>query len=809
MRLKRIILYAFISLPVFTYAQWPLQTISTDSYVYSVPDHYLLSKVKYTSQHQIGALFNWIDDPPYDNITIDGDPVNYKHNRNSGIFLLRKPSGSNSSGNSGDGQLRIWGSYADYGVDFETDVNDNFIVLGNNVGNDWDTIHPAYGNITDSTQILLFKANLQNKIVWYKLYGGSNAEYAVSIKKAGDGNFIILAQTQSDDGDIKNNIGGKDIWLFKIDGNGNMLWQKTFGSDKDEIPTDLEVLDDGSVVISGSADQSSFAPSLYSGRNSFLLKLTAAGSMMWIKVFGGNGDDKIKSFIPVSDGFTSIGTSTSSDGDYPVNVGKNDIYIFKHDTNGSIIWKKHYGNKDDDEAGDIVYTPCNNKIFASYAKQFSKDREQMSRHPYPLFSQTAGIQIGLLNKDGSQFFYYEDNFNCPDYADNYYFNDQIYNTMAPNDRGGFLAGGFSHWRAGNSYGGKLSYLVRRTFHVYEYGAPLIKNNYDTSLCAGQAAWEIVFSKDTTFSDTLRNSCNVDTLIKNYAVKINTTADSIISKDTTICYAQPFEGISVTGSFTKSDTLNVATDCGFKRIITIKKVFVPPLINTFLGNDTTACNGALLLNAAFQGSSYLWQNGSTTSSLLAQKAGVYWVQVTDSHGCTKSDSITIRFTDLYLSMIHDTTITPEKSVLLMPLTNGTVTWEYSNALSCQTCQNAIATPALTTTFRVTSEKDGCRLNDSVNVTVLKEDYFYIPSAFTPNNDGTNDVFKPTINSISEYSMQVFNRWGQLIFQTNNTLEGWNGRFHNTAQPNGVYVYIINYKNDQGKKHVLKGSFLLIR
>jgi gliding motility-associated-like protein len=195
--------------------------------------------------------------------------------------------------------------------------------------------------------------------------------------------------------------------------------------------------------------------------------------------------------------------------------------------------------------------------------------------------------------------------------------------------------------------------------------------------------------------------------------------------------------------------------------------------------------------------------------LAQKAGVYWVQVTDSHGCTKTDSITIRFTDLYLSIIHDTTITPEKSVLLMPLTNGTVNWQYSNALSCQTCQNAIATPALTTTFYITSQKDGCRVNDSVNVTVLKEDYFYIPSAFTPNNDGTNDVFKPTTNSVSEYRMQLFNRWGQLIFQTNNTLEGWNGKFHNIVQPNGVYVYVINYKNDQGKKHVLKGSFLLIQ
>ncbi len=806
--MRKIILITLLSLPAFANAQWPLQTISTKEYVYSVPDHYLLSKVKYTSQHNLGALFNWIVEPQYDNITLDGDAANYKIGKNAGIFISRNSSGTSSVGNGGNEQLRIWGSSHSYGIDFETDANDNFIMLGNNVGNNWDTASVAQGTSTDSTQILLCKTNLQNKIIWYKLYGGSNAEYAVSIKKADAGNFIILAQTQSNDGDVTTHFGGKDIWLIKINADGNIIWQKTFGSDKDEIPTDLAILDDGSIVISGSADQSSFAPSLYSGKNSFLLKLTAKGDIVWTKVFGGNGDDKIKSFVPVSDGFASISTSTSSDGDYPVNAGKNDIYIFKHDANGSVVWKKHYGNKDNDEAGDIVYTPCDNKIFASYAKEFSGDKIYVSNPPYPLFSQKAGVQIGLLNNDGSQFFYFEDSFSYAAYLDNYYFNDEIYNTMAPNDRGGFLAGGFNHWRAGNNYYQSNQYLVRRTFHVSEYGAPLTKNNYDTSLCAGQAAWGVIVSKDTTFSDTLRNSCNIDTLIRKYTVRIDNNADSIISRDTTICYGQPLKGTTVVAPFSIRDTLNVVTNCGFKRMITILNVFVPPSINPLLGSDTTACKDALLLNATLEGSSYLWQNGVTTPSLLADNSGLYWVQVTDRYGCMKTDSINIRFTDLYLSIVHDTTTTPEKPVLLMPLTNGTISWEFSNALSCEKCQNSIASPAVTTTFHVTSKKDGCMVKDSVKVNVLKEDFFYIPSAFSPNNDGRNDVFRPVANGVREYKIQLYNRWGQLIFQTNNIREGWNGKFHNINQPVGVYIYIINYKNDKGKNFVLKGSFLLI-
>ncbi len=806
---KKSVLLALMIFPCLVYAQWPLKVISTDEFLYTAHD--LLSKVKYTSQHQLGILYNNITRPLYDNITIDGDngsPSNYKIGQTGGIYIIRDSSGSNYNGN-GNELARIDGSSSKYGIDFETDASDNFIVLGNIVGNNWNSSgFPATGTSTDSTQILLCKVDLSNKIVWYKIYGGTNSEYAISIKKAGDGNFIVLAQTQSNDGDVKNFLGGKDIWLFKIDGGGNIIWQKTLGSDKEEIPTDLEILNDGSIVISGSADQSAFAPSAYGGKNAFLTKLTPAGNLIWTKVYGGSGDDGIKSFMPVPDGFISIGTSTSADGDYPVNAGKKDIYIFKLDAAGSIVWKKHYGNSDDDEAGDIVYTSCDDKIFASYAKQFSNDQEYFSNPPYPLFSQTAGVQIGLLNVDGSQFFYYEDNFGYSVYSDNYYFNYAIYNTLAPNDRGGFLGGGFQHIRFGNNTGSD-AYRVGRTFHVEEYGVPLVKSNYDTSLCAGQSAWGIVFNKDTTFSDTLRNGCNIDTLINKYVVKVTNVLDSMLIKDTTICYGQAFEGIPVTTSFFKSDTLIVNTNCGLKKIITKKNVFVPPLVNIFFGTDTTVCKEGLLLNAALPGASYLWQDGSTASSLLAGKPGVYWVQLTDTNGCKNADSIRISVTDLYLSIPHDTAIAANSSVLLVPQSNGTVNWQYSSALSCQNCQNTVATPATTTTFYVTAKKDGCSLNDDVTVTVMKDNYFYLPNAFTPNNDGRNDVFKPTASGVTEYKMQVFNRWSQLVFQTSNVSEGWNGKFHKTLQPGGAYVYIIQYKNNKGEEYLHKGSFLLIR
>ncbi len=89
------------------------------------------------------------------------------------------------------------------------------------------------------------------------------------------------------------------------------------------------------------------------------------------------------------------------------------------------------------------------------------------------------------------------------------------------------------------------------------------------------------------------------------------------------------------------------------------------------------------------------------------------------------------------------------------------------------------------------------NDTITklVKILPEFRFWIPNSFTPHNkDGLNDVFKPSLYGVEEYDFSIYNRWGQLIFKTNDTDHGWDGKFKGVECEQGAYSWLINFKNE---------------
>lgn len=224
----------------------------------------------------------------------------------------------------------------------------------------------------------------------------------------------------------------------------------------------------------------------------------------------------------------------------------------------------------------------------------------------------------------------------------------------------------------------------------------------------------------------------------------------------------------------------------------------------LGVDTTLCEGETKqLHAFNSNATYVWQDQSTSEDYIVNKAGIYYVSVNKA-GCIASDTITVNY-ELKPSFTlgNDQLICSGQKIILKPLVNNM--WQLLWQDGSQG-----------TTYTVTQEggyfleaANICgRYRDSV---VFTEGIcnLYIPSAFSPNGDRWNNVFKVSGTAlVTQFHLQIFNRYGQLIFETTDKNKGWDGLYNSQPVQAGAYVYVLQYK-DNKKTHSLKGSILLIR
>jgi gliding motility-associated-like protein len=212
-----------------------------------------------------------------------------------------------------------------------------------------------------------------------------------------------------------------------------------------------------------------------------------------------------------------------------------------------------------------------------------------------------------------------------------------------------------------------------------------------------------------------------------------------------------------------------------------------------------------------------QNPNAASTLVYPKnmrPNTYRLQVTDNYGCNfKSvDEVTVVMNQPVHAFAGNDTIAGMGMPLQLSGSGGvSYLWSPAHFLNNSTLQNPVTVLQNDTRFYLTvTDKYGCTGTSSVFVKVFKGPTFYVPNAFTPNGDGLNDVFKAIAPGIKQvYYFQVFNRWGQLMFNTQNITNGWDGTFKGVLQPAAVYVWVIKGVDLAGKFVELKGSVTLIR
>jgi gliding motility-associated-like protein len=241
-------------------------------------------------------------------------------------------------------------------------------------------------------------------------------------------------------------------------------------------------------------------------------------------------------------------------------------------------------------------------------------------------------------------------------------------------------------------------------------------------------------------------------------------------------------------------------------------------------------GKVQLNANIVGSNFFWRptntllNPTTLNPIAGpSKTTSYIITATDTVDCPKpvSDTIVVEVIPIVtVNAGRDTSIVRNQPLQLFATTNGVPVntkylWTPNIGLSSDTIFNPIAILNITADsikykVRVT-RPEGCFGEDEIVVRIFRtEPDIFIPTAFTPNNDGKNDVLKPIAVGITQLNFfRIYNRWGQLIFETKELEKGWDGTINGVPQGSGTFVFVAQGVDYTGKVVFRKGTCVLIR
>lgn len=248
--------------------------------------------------------------------------------------------------------------------------------------------------------------------------------------------------------------------------------------------------------------------------------------------------------------------------------------------------------------------------------------------------------------------------------------------------------------------------------------------------------------------------------------------------------------------------------GCKSYDTVKviNVFSNPVVS--LDHNPLLCIGSSRILDAGKFSSYLWNDGSASEKIIVNGEGTYAVEVRDDNGCKGSDT-TIITTILPLPtgfLPPDTLLCSYDKLTLVPRKPyNSYVWSTGATASSIT----ISQPG--EYWLEVRDANGCAGRDSVVVNPKDcMEGFYIPTAFTPNHDGKNDVFRPLLfGKVKKYSFTIYNRWGQVVFQTPDLNKAWDGNVAGLSQDSNVFVWMCTYQFEGEEVRTERGTVMVIR
>ena len=331
--------------------------------------------------------------------------------------------------------------------------------------------------------------------------------------------------------------------------------------------------------------------------------------------------------------------------------------------------------------------------------------------------------------------------------------------------------------------------------------PPVFSSDSATICQGSSY--AGYTQSGVYTDTfaVANGCDSISILHLTVTPLQVTARSVSLCEGVSYFAA---GAYQTVSGIYDDTLHAVSGCD-SIIRTTIAVHPKPLVD--LGPDRHLCIGQPITFSPGSFATYLWQDGSTFNNFVAADTGIYWVTVTDSYHCQASDTIVIK--DIVPPPAHFLPATD--SICQYENLTITATGNYSTYLwsTGSTQANIVAAPGnyvLTVT-----DTNGCMGTDSISLIQKNcRTGIYLPAAFTPNNDRLNDVFRAKVfGQVIQFSLQVYNRFGGLVFATADPQQGWDGTLKGATIDTGSFVWICRYQLQGDKPVTQKGTVTLLR
>ncbi len=711
------------------------------------------------------------------------------------------------------GSKLLWGTYYGGGpgnVDISglvLDAGDNIYVTGCSQFSPSTVTPGAYKtNYTGGTGYNAMVAKFNSTgtaLLWGTYYGGNGPEISYGIAIDSGHNVYITGYTYSTKGIATAGAydtvcgGVADVFVAKFNPTGSkLLWGTYYGGTGYDAAYSIALDSNNNAYITGQtasktgiSTAGSYQPVFGGNIDAFVAKFNSTGSKLLSGTYyGGTATDEGSSLILDKNnniyinGISSSTAGIATAGAYQITCGGGyDAFTAKFNNTGTnLLWGTYFGGTGNDEGGGIALDGYSN-VWETGLTSSTSNIATPGTYQAAYGGGSFDAYVARFNPNVSSLMaatYYGDTGT-----------DEGLIMAIDSKINVFIAGttsSVSHFATPGAYqttyggGGYDAYIAR-------FGC-----NCDfTSLLIGANKYTICVGDTLTLSATPIGSTSI---------KYLWSPGGQISSSIHISPA-----ITSTYSVTALDTIGHCVESG-SVIITVN-----PIPKAVITGNNIICQGNYTTLTASGGTTYLWNTGASTNTITATPnlTTTYSVVVTQN-GCSDSinDKVIVNPTPT-LTACCDTTILFGSGAQLTSSGGGTYLWAPSNGLNCNTCSNTVASPNSNTTYTLTVTSDsGCSTSTTITIDVVCGTVF-IPEAFSPNGDGQNDVLYVRGDCIKTMQFDVFDRWGNRVFETTDKNIGWNGMYKGEAMNTGSYVYSVTATMYDGTTFTKKGNVALVR